>query len=66
MGFESPGSFGWAVLALVVAALYLWRSTPRPYEVATFSLWQRALARRPAWFALRFWLSLAPRSPSCC
>jgi hypothetical protein len=57
MGFASPESFGWALLALVVAALYLWRSAPRQYEVATFSLWQRALARRPAWFALRFWLS---------
>jgi hypothetical protein len=58
MGFESPGSFLWAVLAAVVAALYLWNFARRRHEVATFPLWQRALARRPAWFVLRFWLSL--------
>jgi hypothetical protein len=58
MGFASPGSFAWAALALVVAALYLWHFARRRHEVATFPLWQRALARRPAWFILRFWLSL--------
>ena len=58
MGFENPGSFLWAVLAAVVAALYLWNFARRRHEVATFPLWQRALARRPAWFVLRFWLSL--------
>ncbi len=58
MGFESPGSFAWAALAVVVAALYLWNFARRRQEVATFALWQRALARRPAWFAMRFWLSL--------
>lgn len=59
MGFESPGSLAWAGLAAVVAALYLWRFAARRQEVATLPLWQRALARRPAWFALRFWLSFA-------
>ncbi|MCL4201203.1 MAG: VWA domain-containing protein [Pirellulaceae bacterium] len=58
MGFESPASFLWAVLAAVVAALYLWNFARQRHEVATFPLWQRALARRPAWFVLRFWLSL--------
>ncbi len=59
MGFEHPTSFAWAVLAAVVAALYLWRFPYRQHPVATFSFWQRALARRPAWFTLRFWMSLA-------
>ncbi|TVS15327.1 MAG: VWA domain-containing protein [Planctomycetaceae bacterium] len=59
MGFEHPTSFAWAVLAALVAALYLWRFPYRQQPVATFSLWQRALARRPAWFTLRFWISLA-------
>jgi hypothetical protein len=58
MGFESPASFLWAILAAVVAALYLWNFARQRHEVATFPLWQRALARRPAWFVLRFWLSL--------
>jgi hypothetical protein len=59
MGFEHPTSFAWAVLAALVAVLYLWRFPYRQHSVATFSLWQRALARRPAWFTLRFWISLA-------
>lgn len=59
MGFEHPTSFAWAILVAVVAALYLWRFPYRQHPVATFSLWQRALARRPAWFTLRFWMSLA-------
>ncbi len=58
MGFEHPVSFAWALLIAVVAALYLWRFPYRQHRVATFPLWQRALARRPAWFTLRFWVSL--------
>ena len=58
MALENPGSLVWAALAAVVAGFYLWRSRGISREVATFHLWQRALARRPAWVALRFWLSL--------
>jgi hypothetical protein len=45
-------------LAALIALLYLWNFAPPRHEVATYWLWQRALARRPAWFRLRFWLSL--------
>ena len=44
---------------MLIALLYLWNFASGRHEVATFWLWQRALARRPAWFRLRFWLSLA-------
>jgi hypothetical protein len=46
-------------LAVAIALLYLWNVTRGRHEVATYWLWERALARRPAWFRLRFWLSLA-------
>jgi len=59
MGFFHPGAWGWAGLAVLIALLYLWNFAPSRHEVATYGLWQRALARRPAWFRLRFWLSLA-------
>lgn len=59
MGFVHPTSFAWAMLIAIVAALYLWHFPYRQRPVATFPLWQRALARRPAWFTLRFWGSLA-------
>jgi len=45
-------------LAVPIAIFYLWHFTCRRHEVATYSLWQRAIARRPAWFVMRFWLSL--------
>ena len=59
MGFFHPGAWCWAGLAAVIALLYLWHFTRGRHEVATYWLWERALARRPAWFRLRFWLSLA-------
>ena len=59
MGFFHPGAWCWAGLAIVIALLYLWNFTRGRHEVATYWLWERALARRPAWFRLRFWLSLA-------
>ena len=59
MSFFHPGAWCWAGLAVLIALLYLWNFAPGRHEVATFWLWQRALARRPAWFRLRFWLSLA-------
>lgn len=59
MGFFHPGAWCWAGWAAVIALLYLWNFTRGRHDVATYWLWQRALARRPAWFRLRFWLSLA-------
>ena len=59
MGFFHPGAWCWAGLAIAIALLYLWNVTRGRHEVATYWLWERALARRPAWFRLRFWLSLA-------
>ncbi len=59
MSFYSPGAWCWILLAIPIVVFYLWNFTSRRHEVATFPLWQRALARRPAWFVLRFWLSLA-------
>jgi uncharacterized protein YegL len=59
MSFSNPGAWIWASLALVIILLYLWRFSPAPHTTATYLLWQRALERRPAWFSLRFWLSLA-------
>ncbi len=58
MGFFHPAAWSWAGLAAVVAVLYLWNFTRGRHEVATYWLWERALARRPVWFRLRFWLSL--------
>ena len=58
MSFANPGAWGWAALALVVIVVYLAQLGRQPQPVATFALWQRALARRPAWFVLRHWLSL--------
>lgn len=46
MGFAYPGAFVWSVAALAVVVLYFWRTAGRPEPVATFALWQRALARR--------------------
>ncbi|MBC8870073.1 MAG: VWA domain-containing protein [Planctomycetes bacterium] len=59
MSFHNPGAWLWICLAAPIAIFYLWHFTSRRHEVATYSLWQRAIARRPAWFVLRFWLSLA-------
>lgn len=59
MGFFHPEQWCWAGLAVLIALLYLWNFASGRHEVATFWLWQRALARRPAWFRLRRWLSLA-------
>lgn len=59
MSFHSPGDWIWVCLAIPIAVFYLWHFTSRRHEVVTFPLWQRALARRPAWFVARFWLSLA-------
>lgn len=59
MAFFHPAAWYWAGLAVLIALLYLGNFATSRHEVATFWLWQRALARRPAWFRLRFWLSLA-------
>ena len=59
MGFFHPEAWWWAGLAVLIALLYLWNASPSRHELATYWLWQRALARRPAWVPLRFWLSLA-------
>lgn len=59
MDFFHSGAWCWAGLAVLIALLYLWNFASRRHEVATSWLWQRALARRPTWFRLRFWLSLA-------
>ena len=59
MSFANPGAWGWAALALVVIVVYLAQLGRQQQPVATFALWQRALARRPTWFVLRHWLSLA-------
>ncbi|HPM79477.1 MAG TPA: VWA domain-containing protein [Candidatus Anammoximicrobium sp.] len=59
MGFFHPEQWRWAGLAVLIALLYLWNFARGRHEVATFWLWQRALARRPAWLRLQFWLSLA-------
>ena len=59
MGFEYPGAFVWSVAALGVVVLYLWRTAGRPEPVATFALWQRALARRSLASRLRPALSAA-------
>ena len=59
MSFANPGAWGWAVLVLVVIVVYLAQLGRQQQPVATFALWQRALARRPTWFVLRHWLSLA-------
>jgi hypothetical protein len=59
MSFAQPGAWWWAALAAVVAAVYLLQLGRQEHAVATFGLWQRALARRPAWFVWRFRLSLA-------
>ncbi len=59
MSFANPGAWGWAALALVVIVVYLAQLGRQQQAVATFALWQRALARRPTWFVLRHWLSLA-------
>jgi len=58
MSFHNPGAWLWICLAVPIAIFYLWHFTCRRHEVATYSLWQRAIARRPAWFVMRFWLSL--------
>jgi len=58
MSFHNPGAWAWVCLAIPIAVFYLWHFTSRRHAVATFPLWQRALARRPASFVLRFWLSL--------
>jgi hypothetical protein len=57
--FLNPEAWMLAVLAVLVAAFYFWRYPVRKERTATLWLWERALARRPAWYALRFWLSLA-------
>lgn len=59
MTFENPTAWALASVALVICLVYLWRFRQPAVEVATFALWQRALAKRPAWFVLRFWFSLA-------
>ena len=58
MSFLNPGAWLWAGLAVPIVLLYLWRFSSTTHQTATFALWQKALDRRPAWFALRFWLSL--------
>ncbi len=58
MGFEHPGAFVWLVGAGVLVALYVWRSAGRTAPVATFHLWQRALARRSLLSRLRAAMSL--------
>jgi hypothetical protein len=59
MDFRHPLAWFWALLVVLLVWLYCGRFASRREELATFWLWQRALARRPAWFRLRFWLSLA-------
>jgi len=59
MSFDSPGAWLLFALAIPIIVLYLWNFASRRHEVATFALWQRALARRPTWLAMRSWLSLA-------
>jgi len=59
MSFHNPGMWLLAALAVPIVVFYVWHFTSRRYVVATFPLWQQALARRPVWFVLRFWLSLA-------
>jgi hypothetical protein len=58
MIFLNPGAWMWAGLAVVIALLYLWRFSSTTHTTASFLLWEKALARRPAWVAWRFWLSL--------
>lgn len=59
MSFHSPGSWLLIALAIPIVILYLWNFASRRHEVATFPLWQQALARRPTWLALRSHISLA-------
>lgn len=59
MSFVHPAAWWWAGLAILIALLYLGNVASRRYEVADYWLWQRALARRPVWHRIRFWLSLA-------
>jgi hypothetical protein len=59
MSFLDPRAWMLAGLALLVVGFYFWRYPVTKEKTATFWLWERALARRPAWYALRFWLSLA-------
>ena len=59
MSFLHPDAWYWAAAVLLILLLYLGRLGGRRREVAGFWLWQQALARRPVWFRLRFWLSLA-------
>ena len=46
------------VLAMVIVLVYTLLLGRKQQPVATFDLWQRALARRPAWFLWRHRLSL--------
>lgn len=59
MSWFNPGAWYWAGLAILVVLVYLTNFGRKRMPVATLPLWQRALARRPAWFILRYWLSLA-------
>lgn len=58
MSCFKPGAWGWAALAIVILIVYFSQLGRRQRPVATLKLWQRALARRPAWFILRHWASL--------
>ena len=48
MSFFHPEAWCWAGLAVLIALLYLWNFAASRHEVATFWLWQRALAEYEA------------------
>lgn len=49
----------WGLLALPIIALYYWTFRRQREDVATFSLWSKALARRSPWSKWRRLVSLA-------
>ncbi len=59
MSFHNPGAWLLIALAIPIAVFYVWNLASHRHEIATFPLWQQALARRPTWLALRSRLSLA-------
>lgn len=62
MTFHHPEAWLWALLALPLAMVHLWRPRPRRVPVATGFLWRQALGRDTAAARWLRWRGLASAS----